>query len=40
MSSLAAARADGYYQPKEFNPSKGTLNQFNQVQSFWKSKGK
>ena len=31
MSSLAAARADNYYYPKEFNPQKhGTLNKYNQ----------
>ena len=29
MSTLAASRADGFYQPSDFNPSKGTLNQFN-----------
>ena len=26
MSSLAAARADGYYYPPTFDPSKGGLN--------------
>jgi hypothetical protein len=35
MSSLAAARADNFYYPKDFNPSQhNTLNQHN------KSKGK
>jgi len=31
MSTLAAARADGYYFPKEYNPNKGTLQEFNQL---------
>lgn len=26
MSSLAASRADGYYYPPEWDPSKGSLN--------------
>ena len=31
MSSLAAARADGYHYPKDFDPQKhGTLNKYNQ----------
>lgn len=29
MSSLAAARADGFYFPPEYDPSKGSLNKFN-----------
>ena len=28
MSSLAAARADNYYYPKEWDPSWGSLNKY------------
>lgn len=28
MSTLAAARADNYYYPKDWNPKKGSLNKY------------
>lgn len=31
MSSLAAARADNFYYPPEWDPSKGGLNKFVKV---------
>ena len=40
MSSLAAARADGFHYPADFDASKGTLSQYNQLKSFWQGKGR
>lgn len=40
MSSLAAARADGFYFPPEYDPSKGSLNKVRGCTKCYQQRGK